>query len=252
MKTMTTALALGMFAGAAFAHEFVLAPQASTAAVGSVAPFAAHSTHVFFQPEEAESLDSVSASVVAGGETLPITLESAGTWLAGAAPIPGEGPVWLVGHRHGQIWSQTPDGWKIGGRDANPDARAAAKYEKFSKALLNAGGAGYDAELGHLLEIVPLADPADLAPGDALPVKVLYDGAAIPATVHATFGGFADTPGTYAFVTETLTDGENAGSAMVKTWAPGLWVIRAEHDAPGGEGFDRHNLRATLVFEVEG
>jgi hypothetical protein len=70
--------------------------------------------------------------------------------------------------------------------------------------------------------------------------------------VHATFDGFADTPSTYAFVTETLVEGENAGTAMVRTWAPGLWVIRAEHDAPGGEGFDRHNLRATLVFEVKG
>jgi uncharacterized GH25 family protein len=252
MTPIRFAVALGLLAGAAHAHEFVLAPEATVAAVGAAVPFAAHSTHVFFAPEEAEGLDSVSAAVVAGGETRPVTLENAGTWLAGAAPIPAAGPVWLTGHRHGQVWSQTPDGWKIGGRDANPDARAAAKYEKFSKALLNAGGAGYDAVLGHLLEIVPLADPAALKAGDALPVKVLYDGAAIPATVHATFDGFADTPSTYAFVTETLAEGENAGTAMVRTWAPGLWVIRAEHDAPGGEGFDRHNLRATLVIDVRG
>jgi len=50
-----------------------------------------------------------------------------------------------------------------------------------AKALLAVGepGAGFDHPVGHPLEIVPLRNPALLKPGDELPVRVLFRGAAL-------------------------------------------------------------------------
>jgi uncharacterized GH25 family protein len=235
----------------ALAHELVVAPEGTRLEAGATLPFAVHSTHVLLAPEEMEAPEDVAASLVpaGGGEAREVALEAAGTHLAGEAEGAGDGPVWLVAHRLAQTWSRTPEGWSEGGRDANPDAATVEVYEKFSKTLLNAGGPGYDAPLGHRLEIVPAADPADLAAGDDLPVRVLLDGEPIQATVHATFAGFSDRPGTWAYVTETAEEG---GEAVVTTWAPGLWFVRAEHTAPGGEGVDGHVLRAVTSFEVAG
>ncbi len=251
LKTLTLAGALAILAGAATAHEFVLKPAALRAGAGESVAVEIHSTHVMIAPEEAEGADSVSAALVAGGETVDLGIEPAADHLVTAATLPGEGPAWLVAHRHAQVWSKTAEGWVKGGRDEHADAETAGKYEKFSKALLNAGGEGAGAPLGHALEIVPLADPATLSAGDSLALRVLHDGAPISATVYATFDGFSDRPNTYAYVTDTA-EAEGGPTAEVKTWAPGTWIVRVQHDAPGSEAYDAHVLRATLVFEVAG
>lgn len=250
MRSLTLAAALSLIAGAATAHEFVVVPD-SFEPNGPVT-FEAHSTHVFFEAEEAEALDSVSVQLVASGKTVDASLEAKDIYLAGQVAAPDGDLAWLVGHRHAQVWSRTPEGWKRGGRNDNADAVSAGKFEKFSKVLLSDGGGDYAAPLGHALEIVPLQDPAAAAAGDTLPVHVLYNGAPIPATVTATFGGFSSVPNTYAFVTDTLTEGEDEGQAMVRLWSPGVWMVRVEHEGAGGDGYDRHVLRATLVFDVEG
>lgn len=242
-----------LLAAPAAAHELIVAPEATTLEAGAAVPFAVHSTHVIAAPEEMEAPEDVAASLVPadGGEAREVALDPASTHLTGEAEGTGDGPVWLVAHRLPQTWSRTAEGWKEGGRDANPEAASVEVYEKFSKTLMNAGGPGYDAPLGHRLEIVPAADPAELAPGDELPVRVLLDGEPIAATVHATFAGFSERPGTWAYVTETA-EGAAGHEAVVETWAPGLWFVRAEHTAPGGEGVDGHVLRAVTSFEVAG
>lgn len=252
MKRFAITLALCFAAGAASAHEFFLLPDSFAPETGAELGFAAHSSHHFLEAEEAEGLDSVTASLVAAGQTRDAALTAKEKEIAGVATL-GDAPAsWLVGHRLGQVWSQTADGWKPGGRDKNPGAKTAANYEKFSKVLLKTAGKSWKAPLGHQLEIVPLADPNALKPGDELPVQVLFDGAPIATTVSATFAGFSSQPNTYAYVTETLSEGPQEGAALVKTWSPGVWMIRAQHTAAGGEGFDKHVLRATLLFEVEG
>jgi len=243
------AIVVAAIALPATAHELIVVPEDVNVAEGESLSFEVHSTHVFAAPEEMESPDSVTAAlVVPGGETREAQLAPADLYLSGTVEA-ADGPAWLVAHRLGQIWSQTPDGWKPGGRDVNPDARTAAKYEKFSKTLLNAGGAGYDEPLGHLLEIVPLSDPGELSAGDALLVQVIHDGKPVPAQLAATYAGFSERSGTWAYVTETF-DGEAGPMAEIRTWAPGLWFVRVEHMAPAAEGYDRHVLRAITSFEV--
>jgi len=197
------AIVVAAIALPATAHELIVVPEDVNVAEGESLSFEVHATHVFAAPEEMESPDSVTAAlVVPGGETREAQLAPADLYLSGTVEA-ADGPAWLVAHRLGQIWSQTPDGWKPGGRDVNPDARTAAKYEKFSKTLLNAGGAGYDEPLGHLLEIVPLSDPGELSAGDALLVQVIHDGKPVPAQLAATYAGFSERSGTWAYVTET-------------------------------------------------
>jgi uncharacterized GH25 family protein len=52
-------------------------------------------------------------------------------------------------------------------------------YSRRAKALIRVGGVASDvsAPVGHALEIVPLANPYALEPGQALPVRVLFNGA---------------------------------------------------------------------------
>ncbi|NJN46630.1 MAG: DUF4198 domain-containing protein [Candidatus Competibacteraceae bacterium] len=159
--------------------------------------------------------------------------------------------AYLLGHRHGQVWSQTDKGWQPGGREQNPEAKSSNKYEKFAKALINASADddSYAKPAGQLLEIVPLTNPATVNPGDELPVQVLYDGKPLNTAVYATFDGFSDTPGTYAYYTETLSEGEHADKAMIKLVVAGTWMVRAEHRV-SGEQFDEHVMRAVLLFEV--
>lgn len=239
------------------AHETLMVPHAMTGAAGDEIRFDILSTHVMFAAEELENIEIVSAHVVAGGETADVAIHAADaeTHIEGVAVAPSDAPFFLVAHRHGVVWSQTPDGWKRGGRDANPDARMAGKYERFSKALINASVEAdadvWGAPLGHVLEIVPLDNPAALSAGEEMRVRVLHNGEPISATVQATFAGFSDAEETYAYVTQTFMDDEHGAIARVKPWTDGVWVARVEHRAPGEADFDQHVLRATLVFAVE-
>lgn len=255
IRLTIASLAAAVLAQTAAAHETIMTPASLHAAAGEMLPFAIHSTHVLFEAEEVENIDIVSAHVVAGDETTDVVIREGADALEGDATAPTDGPFWMVAHRHGVVWSSTPDGWKRGGRDANPDATSAGKFERFSKALINAAtdadAASWGAPLGHALEIVPLDNPAGLKAGEALRVQVLHGGEAVSAQVEAGFRGFTDLPETYAYVTRTVEDETVGPVATIKPWAPGLWAARVELRAPGDAIFDNHVLRATLVFEVE-
>jgi uncharacterized GH25 family protein len=252
MKTtiFTAAFLAAAMALPAAAHELIVVPGNTSVTAGETLSFEVHSTHVFAAPEEMEAPESVAASLMpVGQDAAEAEISPGDLYLAGQVAVPGDGPAWLLAHRLGQVWSQTDEGWKQGGRDVNPDANVAAKYEKFSKTLLNAGGEGYSQPVGQLLEIVPLSDPASLAPGDTLMVQVLYNGQPVHTQVAATFAGFSERGNTWAYVTETF-DGGDGAVAEVQTWGPGLWFVRAQFVAPGGEGYDEHVLRAITSFEV--
>ena len=252
LRKLSLATFVAILSMSASAHEIVVVPSATSVMPGASIDFEIHSTHVFAAPEELEAAEGVTAAlVVPGGETRSVAISEADLYLSGSVKADTAGPLWLVAHRLGQVWSQTPDGWKRGGRDVNADARTAAKYEKFSKSLLNAGGPGFSEPVGHLLEIMPMSDPAEIRPGGALVVQVLHDGKPVQAEVTATFAGFSERAGTWAYATETY-EGENGPEAEIRTWAPGLWFVRTEYVAPAGEGYDRHVIRAITSFEVDG
>jgi len=122
------------------------------------------------------------------------------------------------------------------------------RYQKWAKALLRRpgpGSAGLQA-VGHRFEIVPLADPGALEPGDTLPVEVRFEGRAMPRlTVNAGWDGQADS--THAVTTVT----DAAGRARVVVTRAGLWYVRTihmreAHDRP----FQWESFWASLTFTV--
>jgi len=254
MKQLLVGIVVLATAAAGHAHEFLIKPGKISAA-GDALPFTVESTHVFMQSEEMEAADTVTVSLRQGDKTEAITLQEneAAQRLEGEIVMADDASAYLLGHRLGQVWSQTPKGWKPGGRDVNADAQHSNKFEKFAKTLLNASPSdtAFATPAGHRLEIVPVTNPATVKVGEDLVVQVLYDGKPLATEVLATYDGFTETPSSYAYFTETYRDDNNAGLAKVRISTPGLWLVRVEHRASKSEeGIDEHVMRAVLVFEV--
>ncbi len=247
--------ALGCLIGyGATAHEFIASSDITTDSGKNNAVFTLDSTHVFGVPEEAEAPQQVTAQLITPSATtdLEITENEDTPNLKGTFTLP-DSAAWLASHRLPVIWSQTPDGWKEGGPDVNPDAIASSRFEKFSKNLTGGDGNAefVSIPLGHKLEIVPLSDPRTASIDDDIDVQVLLDGQPYSTSVLATYAGFTDTPSSYAYYTETMSDNRGSGIAKIRISAPGLWVVRVAADLPDAqEGVRVHNLRATMTFDI--
>lgn len=244
-----SAIAFILGAGAVPAHEILLVPDIADGKL----KVTIESTHRFVAAEELEDAAALEAMLVSptGTETLPIT--QIGELSLGAEGKAPAGAAYLVVHRKGLIYSNTPEGYKPGTRVENPDAISSERYEKFSKALIDGSDAAFVTKpLGNPLELVPLTNPADLKAGDELKVRVLYNGQPIAAEVQATFDGFSETPMTFAYATETGDEFGAPGIATVKVWQPGYWYVRVAHEADDADAnVDTHVLRAILSFEVK-
>ncbi len=224
------ALAALFLIGEVQAHEFVVAPDSREAAVsGRDMPVSVYSTHVFVRGEELEAPESTRLHY--GDQTLNLTPNTERlVYEAHVTPKAG-GVAIVAGHRLPMLYKNV-------------------RYEKFAKLLLPVDDAskGYDRILGQRLELVPLSDPFAVKPGDELAFRVLLDGkpAAFDA-VYATYDGFCDIPGAWAFTAPPVAHGE----ARVKIGAPGLWVVRVAVPVDAaGEGCEREDLRAVLTFPV--
>lgn len=248
--------ALGCLIGfGAAAHEFVASSKTTPEKGGDTAVFILDSTHVFGNAEEAETPKHVRAQLITPSAIteLDVVKNADAPNLTGTFTLSKAESAWLVGHRLPVIWSQTPDGWKEGGPDQHPDAIASSRFEKFSKNLTG-GTQSTDfisSPLGHKLEIVPLSDPRMTAIGQDMAVQILLDGHPYSTSVLATYAGFTDTPSSYAYYTETFSDGRGSGIAKIRITKPGLWMVRVAADVPDSDtGVQVHNLRATLTFNV--
>ena len=238
--------------GVAQAHEFILKPVSTAVAPGQNTAFSAVSAHVFMVSEEVEPLEYVKVSLVSGDETTPLTVavnEPALT-LDGAFTAKAEGTAILAGHREGVIWTNTTQGWVMGSKKGLDGVISSGLYEKFCKTLITVGKAddGWSKVLGQTLEIVPLTDPTQAKAGDDVEFKILFDGQPFaPDMVLATYDGFVDYPNTYAYYTEP----DEQGLAKVKITTPGLWMVRVQKVMEEGtEDYDKHVMRAVLIFEV--
>jgi uncharacterized GH25 family protein len=247
---LSVAAAAVLFAAApTIAHEIVLRPVSD----GGTSKMLVESTHVFVKAEELEDTATLKAALATPDGTQALPLAPAGE-LSLAADLPAvDSAAWFVAHREGLVFSSTPDGFKPGTRAEHPDAAFTNRYEKFSKALVDARDAAFVTKpLGHILELVPMSNPADLKAGDELKVQVLYNGAPVAAEVTATFDGFSETPMTFAYATETGDEYGTPGVATVKVWQPGYWYVRVAHEAEDpASDVDTHVLRAILSFEVK-
>ncbi len=126
-------------------------------------------------------------------------------------------------------------------------------FEQYAKSLINVDSAdnSFLKPVGHTLEIIPLANPADLNVGDYLSVQVLFKGR--PARfcpLYGTYAGFS-TGDDFAFV--TTADGQ--GKAKIRILHHGTWLLKAKKKYPAPDELkdkcDEMSYTATFTFEVK-
>lgn len=133
-------------------------------------------------------------------------------------------------------------------RAGNPDAEGRELYSRYSKLLVGASEANTK-PLGHVLEIVPLTDPATLKSGEPLEVQVLFKGQPLAdVQIAAAYSG-AEMKG-HEFPVVTRTDAN--GKATLKLDRGGLWYARLIHMVPAENDPDYQwrSFFATMTFTV--
>jgi uncharacterized GH25 family protein len=242
-------LIMFIITGSAFTHEWVLKPQAwHTYKAGQNLPISLVSSHVFMKSAELENSANVEASY--NGKAIELIPNRVYKSYDGMVQLESAGAAILRGHRKGEVWSKTTKGMKKGDRSSLQGVIESRLYEKFCKTILPVNGksAGFDRIVGDLLEIVPVDDPFSINPGEDLTVKIIYKGQPISPEVTASYDGFSDNANSYAYFTEPY----DAGLAKIKLSAPGLWMVRVQYTADTkGPNYDKHVMRAVLVFPVQ-
>ncbi|RAU20029.1 DUF4198 domain-containing protein [Paramagnetospirillum kuznetsovii] len=164
IKRATIAAILAAITAPASAHDIWL-----TAGPGRVEVHYGHPAD-FSQPDKARLFD---LSAVANGKAASLLGEVTVTDAILAAPLPKAASVVAARYDNG-FWAQTTQGYRNTNRRNLPDALKSMWSQKFAKLLLP--GDGMTQAVGQRLEIVPLADPFRLKPGERLKVRVDYAG----------------------------------------------------------------------------
>ena len=127
---------------------------------------------------------------------------------------------------------------------------ARERYAKHAKAVLRVGGGGgegWGAILGFPAELVPLADPTALAPGDTLRVRAMSGG--LPTVGIAMRAGWRAGRGAVQRIAPVRTD--STGVAAIPIMAAGRWYVKTIDLRRSAEaGLDYESDWATLTFEV--
>lgn len=155
---------------------------------------------------------------------------------------------------NGRYWTKTTQGYQGGKSKVDvKNAISCTHSLKYSKSIINLGS-GPDHHLsnwlGHDLEILPLGNPARLKKGDSVPIQVLFHGKPLPkAQVFATYAGFSDKSHTYAYSTQT----DSEGKADIQAHSSGAWLVKVNHrdEYPNPEKCDEYSFTATLTFEIQ-
>lgn len=123
-----------------------------------------------------EAYDPAKVTSLAGrdkaGNPVEVTRASMGGYVTVKAP---EAAAVLVATYDAGWWTEDATGeWHNAAADAYPDFKGTGHYRTYISTYV--APTEMRAPVGHLLEIVPLADPVSLSIGGKLPVKVLFDG----------------------------------------------------------------------------
>ena len=99
-----------------------------------------------------------------------------GTFVVETQPFADDGHVLLATQYDNGYWVKTKDGlYRNATRRLVPDAAESLWSSKFAKAVTGPG-APWQTIIGHELELVPLSDPAEVAAGQSLKLRVLFHG----------------------------------------------------------------------------
>jgi len=137
------------------------------------------------------------------------------------------------------VASQLPAGWQ--GKPLLRD-----RFARSVKSLLvvrGGGSAGFDRVAGLPLELVPLADPAALAAGGILPVRLLWQGKPMPDIQVAALSRLDPSK---PLVART----DSAGRVSFALPRTGEWLVKAVKILPAtaGDGADFASVWASLTF----
>ncbi|WP_043764832.1 DUF4198 domain-containing protein [Algiphilus aromaticivorans] len=158
----------------------------------------------------------------------------------------GSAGVALVGGRQQRsFWTRTPEGGKRASRAELSDATHCSHANNAFKALLAVGeGAAGEASkvLGHPLELVLQADPHGLAPGEPLPLRVLFEGEALHGATVEAWPLTGEAKATEAVST--------SGGELELTLGAGTWLLHTAHATPYADPAvcDENSHHATLVL----
>jgi len=163
-----------------------------------------------------------------------------------------EGSFTILAKVHPGFLSKTTEGYKLQSKRGLENVVSCFRYDIRAKAVVNTGGKAKvpDEAVGDTLEIVPLKDPKDLKKGEALPVKILYDGKPLASVeVKATYAGFSDQPHTFAWNTKT----DEMGLAQIKILEKGDWLVNVVHEVPYPEQdeCDQYRYNYSFSFATE-
>lgn len=178
-----------------------------------------------------------------------------------ARPV-SEGSFLLLGQYRPTFWSQNAAGWKQQNMTEMKDATYCEQTSMFGKSVVNVGheSTGKDIisrPVGHLLEIVPLENPANIRVGEPFPVQVLFKGEPLPdATLVATFDGFTHrdpADKSHRVEAQAFSDTTRAdGRVNIIPLRQGEWKARVVHktDFPDQAVCQKLAAYATLTFEI--
>jgi uncharacterized GH25 family protein len=123
-------------------------------------------------------------------------------------------------------------------------------FSRSAKSLVAAGGegaSGYDRVLGLTLELVPEKNPYAMTGDESLPVRLLFEGKALPGARVVALS--YDDPDTKI---SARTDA--GGRVVLRLPKAGVWLVKAVHMTPvtGNPNEDWRSVWASLTFEVPG
>jgi uncharacterized GH25 family protein len=128
------------------------------------------------------------------------------------------------------------------------DKPAKERFSRCAKALLVAGPSaaqGKDAPLGLTLELVAEKSPAALAPGDALPLRLTYDGQPIAGVLVSALSQTSPSANVAARTDES-------GRVTLPLAVAGPWLVKAVHmiPLPPGDDAQGESFWASLTLSV--
>ncbi len=130
------------------------------------------------------------------------------------------------------------------------EIKAREFYSRCVKSLILAGdgqpGAGFDKVLGYTLELLPERNPYALAPGDDLPLRLVYEGRPLEGALVLAF-----TRERPEAKIQARTDRE--GRVRLTLDRPGMWLVKAVHMIPTQPPDSKaqwESFWASLTFEL--
>ncbi len=158
-------------------------------------------------------------------------------------------------------WSKNAAGWKRQNMTEMKDASYCEQTRMYGKNIVNVGHNSADTAVitrpvGHMLEIVPLDNPANIHVGDRFKVRVLFQGEPlVHATLTATFDGFDTSDRSKNHKTEAQAFSDTTDQDGVVHIIPlrqGFWKASVEHktDYPQQEICQKLANYSTLTFQI--